>query len=69
MIISYKEIEKFFEKYGKIKNINIPNYDTNKLYNQGYCFITFSTKEEVDNVFKNLPLPCLKGCPLVIKKY
>uniref|UniRef100_A0A8C3UFM6 RRM domain-containing protein n=2 Tax=Catharus TaxID=9184 RepID=A0A8C3UFM6_CATUS len=64
--VSSKELKEYFSQFGSVQRCQLP-FDRNTGFHRRYCWIKFSTPEEVQNVLQKDP-HILEGSKLTLKQ-
>ncbi|NXT66305.1 SLIRP protein, partial [Chaetops frenatus] len=63
--VSSKELKEYFSQFGSVRRCQLP-FDRNTGFHKRYCWIKFSTPEEVQNVLQK-DSHILEGSKLALK--
>ncbi|NXB46764.1 SLIRP protein, partial [Leucopsar rothschildi] len=64
--VSSKELKEYFSQFGSVQRCQLP-FDRNTGFHRRYCWIKFSTPEEVQNALQKEP-HILEGSKLTLKQ-
>ncbi|XP_054236635.1 SRA stem-loop-interacting RNA-binding protein, mitochondrial [Indicator indicator] len=64
--VSSKELKEYFSQFGSVQRCQLP-FDKDTGFHKRYCWIKFSTPQDVQNVFQK-DIHILEGAKLTLKK-
>ncbi|NWY66447.1 SLIRP protein, partial [Erithacus rubecula] len=64
--VSSKELKEYFSQFGSVQRCQLP-FDRDTGFHRRYCWIKFSTPEDLQNVLQKDP-HILEGCKLTLKQ-
>ncbi|XP_026704904.1 SRA stem-loop-interacting RNA-binding protein, mitochondrial isoform X1 [Athene cunicularia] len=64
--VSSKELKEYFSQFGSVQRCQLP-FDKDTGFHKRYCWIKFSTPEDVQNVFQK-DSHILEGAKLILKE-